>query len=184
MFFRNPGLGGFRFSLPLFSFYNCPVQTIPPKNPSVSQKRPEERRHPLQRGLRVGIFIAVLLAGILGFITLYGVGDIQCRDECTSSREAILWGIGGAVFTVTGTAIVSVLVARSFGEWQMLRQIAANDMQRGSETSDAATPHLRAASSGTEGESGAGSAPLPQKNPSQQASGTVPQKTPSDTPVL
>jgi hypothetical protein len=81
--------------------------------------RPDEGRLPLQPGIRVGIFVAVLVATVLGYTISASIGSIAC-DSC-GGLEPVLWGVGGAVVAAAGTSVVAVLLGRSFGEWRMLR---------------------------------------------------------------
>ncbi|MCE7883727.1 MAG: hypothetical protein DYH08_07690 [Actinobacteria bacterium ATB1] len=113
--------------------------TAPEKIPSA---RPIERRYPLGKGIRVGIVAAIVAATALAAVVAYAIASLDCRytavDDCVaaaatvaqkaacesvacSSSSPIVWSLVGALIGLVGSAVVAVLVARSFGEWQMMR---------------------------------------------------------------
>lgn len=100
--------------------------------------RPDERRYPLGPALRLAVLGAILVCGVLGFVIAYSVAALaSTNDACPPGRDraataacraahspgtgALVWGVAGATVGVGGAAVVSILLARSFGEWAMLR---------------------------------------------------------------
>lgn len=73
------------------------------------------------------IAVAVVVAGILGFLITYSVFDIACARSGCAAIVPVLWGLGGAILGVVGAAVVSVLLARSFAEWNMNRSLTDAD---------------------------------------------------------
>lgn len=58
------------------------------------------------------IIVAAGCGGIMGF----AIVDLSCPDGC--QPLALLGGIGGALVTSVGTAIIAVLVLRAMAEWE------------------------------------------------------------------
>lgn len=67
-------------------------------------------------GARVLAFSAIIVAGLFGALTGYGVVAVQCRHNCALPEGLALFA--GAVLAAGGVAIVAVLVLRAMGEWQ------------------------------------------------------------------
>lgn len=97
--------------------------TQPPDNP----ERPREQRHPLSRPVRITIYASVVVAGVLGFMIAYSVFDIACARSGCGVIVPVLWGLGGAILAVVGSAVVAVLLSRSFAEWNMGRGAEVRD---------------------------------------------------------
>lgn len=87
--------------------------------------RPLERRYPLSAGIRAAVVASIAICTVLGYMIASAVGQIACSNTGCSARTPILWGILGAAVGLVGAAIVGVLLARSYGEWRMLRTTAA-----------------------------------------------------------
>lgn len=81
------------------------------------------------------MFAGVLAGAVLGFLIAYSVARLTCGVRLCTGLKPVLWGLGGAVVGLLGTAVVAVLVARSFGEWWMLRED-----RRGADRDDPASP--------------------------------------------
>lgn len=116
-----------------------------PKRPVDEERltaRPIERRYPLSTPIRITILAAVAAATAFGAIIAYAVASLDCRytavDECVAEAATlaakvacdnavctgsapVYWAVLGAAIGLAGSTVVAVLVARSFGEWQMLR---------------------------------------------------------------
>lgn len=91
----------------------------------VDAGRPRERRYPLSTGIRAVVAASVVICTVLGYMIAAAVGQIACSNTGCSSRTPVLWGILGATVGLVGAAIVGVLLARSYGEWRMLRGTVA-----------------------------------------------------------
>ncbi len=65
---------------------------------------------------RVLAFSSIVVAGVCGGLIGYGVTDLSCSDGCTTF--AALIGLGAAVVTSAGVAVVAVLVLRATAEWR------------------------------------------------------------------
>lgn len=89
--------------------------------------RPRERRYPLSAGVRVGVVAAVVTCTVLGYLIASAVGKVACSNTGCSARTPVMWGLLGALVGLLGTAVVAVLLARSYGEWRMLRGLGADD---------------------------------------------------------
>lgn len=104
--------------------------------------RPIERRYPLSTPIRITVLVAVVAATAFGAIIAFAIASLDCRftamnrcvadattlaakvacDNATcSSSTPVYWAVVGAGIGLVGSTVVAVLVARSFGEWQMLR---------------------------------------------------------------
>jgi hypothetical protein len=68
------------------------------------------------RGAYVLAFLSVVLAGVLGAVIGYGLGDLSVDGGSTAAGLAGMV-IGGAVAAV-GVGVVAVLVLRAMAEWQ------------------------------------------------------------------
>jgi len=71
-------------------------------------------------GLRIGAFLAIILAGVCGALIGYAFADLQCVDSCDTWR-----GIGtlaGAAIAAIGVTIVVVLALRAMDEWQTIQR--------------------------------------------------------------
>lgn len=97
----------------------------PESNQAVEADRPQERRYPLSTGIRATVAVAVILCTVLGYMIASAVGQIACNNTGCSARTPILWGILGAAIGLAGAAVVGVLLARSYGEWRMLKGTTA-----------------------------------------------------------
>lgn len=107
-----------------------PSRDLPPREPGEVDRqgeRPFERRHPLSRGLRAVIYACVLGTGVLGFMIAYSVFDIACARSGCGAIVPISWGLGGAAVAILGSAVVTVLLSRSFAEWHMQRKLMAKE---------------------------------------------------------
>ena len=69
-----------------------------------------------QPPIRVGAFLAVVVAGLAGAAIGFGLVDVGCTGDCgTASGIAAL--LGGLI-AAGGVAIVAVLLLRSMAEWK------------------------------------------------------------------
>lgn len=91
----------------------------------VDTGRPRERRYPLSTGIRTVVAASVVICTVLGYMIASAVGQIACNNTGCTARTPVLWGILGAAVGLVGAAIVGVLLARSYGEWRMLRGTVA-----------------------------------------------------------
>ena len=69
--------------------------------------------------VRALAFAAILVAGVCGGLIGWGVVDVQCEGDCSTST-----GIGavvGAAIAAGGVAVVAVLVLRAMGEWRRIQ---------------------------------------------------------------
>ncbi|MBX7159841.1 MAG: hypothetical protein K1X95_06070 [Acidimicrobiia bacterium] len=89
--------------------------------------RPRERRYPLSITVRAMVLVAVAACTVLGYMIASAVGTVACSNTGCSARTPVMWGLLGAVIGLVGTAVVGVLLARSYGEWRMLRGLGATD---------------------------------------------------------
>lgn len=119
--------------------------------------RPNEKRYPLSGSVRAAIAVGiVVVAGLTGVIA-YAIAAkdcdysavnacieaatndlarFQCKSASCTSSSPWFWGIAGALLGVVGASVLAVLLARSFGEWQMQRaaqHAGAERLRRGSE---------------------------------------------------
>lgn len=77
--------------------------------------------------MRVAVVVAVLTCTTLGYMIASAVGKVACSNTGCSARTPVMWGLLGAVIGLVGAAVVGVLLARSYGEWRMLRGLGAGD---------------------------------------------------------
>lgn len=89
--------------------------------------RPRERRYPLSAGVRATVLVAVVTCTVLGYLIASAVGKVACSNTGCSARTPVMWGLLGAVVGLVGTTVIGVLLARSYGEWRMLRGLGAGD---------------------------------------------------------
>jgi hypothetical protein len=68
---------------------------------------------------RVLAFGGILVAGLFGGLSGYGITDVQCHGDCTRSTAFGL--LVGSVLAALGAAVVAVLVLRAMGEWRTIR---------------------------------------------------------------
>lgn len=73
------------------------------------------------------MLVAVVVCTVLGYMIASAVGQIACNNTGCSSHTPVLWGLLGAGIGLVGTTVVGVLLARSYGEWRMLRTLGATD---------------------------------------------------------
>ncbi|HVW34311.1 MAG TPA: hypothetical protein VHL53_17390 [Acidimicrobiia bacterium] len=77
---------------------------------------PEEHPYTAGRGVLIGAFVAVVVAGLSGAAIGYGLVGIGCHGDCGTVS-----GIGaliGGLLAAGGVAIVAVLLLRSMAEWR------------------------------------------------------------------
>jgi hypothetical protein len=60
--------------------------------------------------------LSILVAGLLGGIIGYGLGDIS--SDGGGGLEPVLWAVIGAAVAAGGVGIVAVLVLRAQAEWR------------------------------------------------------------------
>ena len=77
-----------------------------------------QETHPYtaSRGVLVGAFVAVVVAGLSGAAIGYGLVDIGCTGDC--GTVAGFGGLFGGLLAAGGVAIVAVLLLRSMAEWK------------------------------------------------------------------
>ncbi len=100
----------------------------------VDAGRPNEAQRPLPRMFRIAIYSSVVIAAVLGYLITHSVFAIACSNSGCGSVVPIAWGIAGAIVAVIGASIISVLLSRSFAEWQMMREIDATEYEHGPKT--------------------------------------------------
>ncbi|MFM8303080.1 MAG: hypothetical protein ACKOA9_02090 [Actinomycetota bacterium] len=61
-------------------------------------------------------FSSILVAGLLGGVIGYGLGDISAGED--GGLQPLLWAVVGAVVAGGGVGIVAVLVLRAQAEWR------------------------------------------------------------------
>ena len=104
--------------------------------------RPQEKRYPLSASVRAGIGAGIVVVGALTGLIAYAIAakdcdytavnaciaaattdlaKFECKTATCTSSSPWFWGVAGALLGIVGTAVLSVLLARSFGEWQMQR---------------------------------------------------------------
>jgi hypothetical protein len=104
--------------------------------------RPNEKRYPLSASVRAVIGAGVILVGALTGVIAYAIAakdcdytavnaciaaavtdlaKFECKTATCTSSTPWFWGGLGALLGVVGASVLSVLLARSFGEWQMQR---------------------------------------------------------------
>jgi len=120
------------------SYYGAVAQpTGTPADERTDPGRPRERRYPMSLALKLAIVASVLVCGVLGFVIAYAISAVAsandacldlpknamevCRKAHDPGATAVLWGVAGATIGVAGSAVVAVLLGRSYGEWRMLR---------------------------------------------------------------
>ena len=103
----------------------APVDTEADTSPAPG--RPRERRYPLSVGVRAMVVVAVLACTVLGYMIASAVGTVACSNTGCSGRTPVMWGLLGAAIGLVGTTVVGVLLARSYGEWRMLRGLGTGD---------------------------------------------------------
>ena len=85
---------------------------VPIRPPDDSDEHP----YAAGRGVLIGAFLAVVVAGLSGAAIGYGLVDIGCTGDCgTVSGLAALFG---GLLAAGGVAIVAVLLLRSMAEWK------------------------------------------------------------------
>jgi hypothetical protein len=83
-------------------------------NPLVGRKRP------LSRGAVIAIIAAVVLAAGAGATIASQVAVIACGGGCAPT--AVAAGLLGGAMGGVGVAIIGVLVARAFVEWEDIKR--------------------------------------------------------------
>lgn len=81
---------------------------------------PAGPKRPLSRRAVAGLAAAVVLAALAGATIGSQVAIISCGGGCLAS--AVLAGALGAALGGVGTAIIGLLVARAFAEWDDIRR--------------------------------------------------------------
>lgn len=81
---------------------------------------PARPKRPLGRGAVAGIVTAIVLAAAAGATIASQVAVILCDGGCLTT--ATLAGILGGAIAGIGVAIVGLLVARAFAEWDEIRK--------------------------------------------------------------
>ena len=64
---------------------------------------------------RVLAVVSIVVGGLCGGLIGYGVMDLQCDDGCATTAGIV--GVGSAIATAVGVAIVAVLTLRAMAEW-------------------------------------------------------------------
>jgi hypothetical protein len=77
---------------------------------------PDAHPYAASRGVLIGAFLAVVVAGLSGAAIGYGLVGIGCTGDCgtVSGVGALL----GGLLAAGGVAIVAVLLLRSMAEWR------------------------------------------------------------------
>jgi len=68
------------------------------------------------RGVLIGAFVAIVVAGLSGAAIGYGLVGVGCTGDCSTVS-----GVGallGGLLAAGGVAIVAVLLLRSMAEWR------------------------------------------------------------------
>ena len=68
---------------------------------------------------------SIIIAGVCGGLIGWSVFDLQCTGDC--STTAALAGVGTALVSAVGVAVVAVLSLRAMAEW---KAIEARDRAR------------------------------------------------------
>ena len=87
--------------------------------PPVPIRPPDDSgEHPYaaSRGVLIGAFVAVVVAGLSGAAIGFGLVDIGCTGNC--GTVAGLGALFGGLLAAGGVAIVAVLLLRSMAEWK------------------------------------------------------------------
>jgi hypothetical protein len=87
--------------------------------PGVGQPVPEESEdHPYaaSRGVLIGAFVAVVVAGLAGAAIGYALVGIGCTGDCGTVSG--LGALFGGLLAAGGVAVVAVLLLRSMAEWR------------------------------------------------------------------
>jgi hypothetical protein len=71
-------------------------------------------------GARVLAVLAIVVAGLCGGLIGYSVAHLGSKAHHAGLASAI-GGVVGALVAAGGVAVVSVLVLRAMGEWQMIQ---------------------------------------------------------------
>jgi hypothetical protein len=79
-------------------------------------------------GARLLGFAAILLAGAAGGFIGYAITDLQCRGDCTTSKN--LGGLIGAAIAAFGVAVVVTLALRAMNEWRTLQAKGGPEAER------------------------------------------------------
>jgi hypothetical protein len=76
----------------------------------------DEHPYAASRGVLVGAFVAIVMAGLSGAAIGYGLVGVGCTGDCGTVS-----GVGalvGGLLAAGGVAIVAVLLLRSMAEWR------------------------------------------------------------------
>jgi hypothetical protein len=79
-------------------------------------------------GARVVAFVAILVAGAAGGFIGYGVTNLSCRGDCTTSTG--IGGLVGAVIAAVGVAVVVQLALRAMHEWRVIQLQGGPEAER------------------------------------------------------
>lgn len=87
-----------------------------PPLPRPAPDEPDAHPYAASRGVLIGAFLAVVVAGLSGAAIGYGLVGIGCTGDCSTVS-----GVGallGGLLAAGGVAIVAVLLLRSMAEWR------------------------------------------------------------------
>jgi hypothetical protein len=89
---------------------------VDPPLPRPAPDEPDTHPYAASRGVLIGAFLAVVVAGLSGAAIGYGLVGIGCTGDCSTVS-----GVGallGGLLAAGGVAIVAVLLLRSMAEWR------------------------------------------------------------------
>jgi hypothetical protein len=84
--------------------------------PGPAPDDPDAHPYAAGRGVLIGAFVAIVVAGLSGAAIGYGLVGVGCTGDCSTVS-----GVGallGGLLAAGGVAIVAVLLLRSMAEWR------------------------------------------------------------------
>ena len=84
--------------------------------PGPAPDDPDAHPYAASRGVLIGAFVAIVVAGLSGAAIGFGLVGVGCTGDCgtVSGVGALL----GGLLAAGGVAIVAVLLLRSMAEWR------------------------------------------------------------------